>query len=283
MMPRLVPLRHQRLVPLLVQSFQSLTTTLRQAADMAFPVHCPLCGTTDPALFSVVLSGPDTGKRRPGGNTVFCQPCTEAIAPAIESECTRCGAEIGPYSRSDNGCVHCRRKQLRFDSVVCLGMYRGRLKQAMLSAKWSFSATNMNSLAELLLDRQFDRLKSLQIDCIIPMPQHWQQRLTRHFNPAWLIAETLGRGLQADCDVHILRRSRRTRPQKRVSVSQRFANQRDSFRLRDSHLVAGRRFLIVDDVLTTGATCSEVARLLKSQGATACHACVVGRVLDHSA
>ena len=167
-------------------------------------------------------------------------------------------------------------------------MYEGLLKQAMLSAKWSYSAINIQSLALLLWNQKSDALQSLAIDRVIPIPQHWRQRLFRHFNPAWIIAETLSRklssaGSRVPCDVHILRRGRRTRPQKRVAVNRRFSNQQGAFRIRDPHMIRGRRLLIIDDVLTTGATCSEAARMLLKSGAAECHVAVVSRVLDHSA
>lgn len=125
--------------------------------------------------------------------------------------------------------------------------------------------------------------RALQVDRVIPIPQHWRQRLLRHFNPAWLVAEQLAGVLNVPCDIHILRKSRRTRPQKRVSVTQRFDNQKQSYAIQDAAVIRGERILIVDDVLTTGATCSEVAGVLLKAGAAECHVAVIARVLDHSA
>jgi predicted amidophosphoribosyltransferase len=81
----------------------------------------------------------------------------------------------------------------------------------------------------------------------------------------------------------LLYRQRQTRAQKRVPVSQRFGNQADAFSLQDMHVVDGERILLVDDVLTTGATCSEATKLLRQHGAEECHVAVLGRVLDSSA
>ncbi|MFM7924766.1 MAG: ComF family protein, partial [Planctomycetaceae bacterium] len=150
-------------------------------------------------------------------------------------------------------------------------------------AKWSFSSVQIQSLARLLALQCEPQLRLLQIDRIVPIPQHWKQRLFRHFNPAWLIAEELATVLQVPCDIHILQKKRRTRPQKRVSVTQRFDNQKQSCLVRDAHVIQNQRILIVDDVLTTGATCSEAAKVLLQAGAAECHAAVIARVLDHSA
>ena len=254
---------------LLQSSFSRLRSTARHVMDFTFPPQCALCGRVD---------SPSDAH-----DVAYCPECIAELCPAPLNRCECCGAEIGPYAKSDQGCTHCRNRTLRFDSVVCLGMYDDALKQALLSAKWSFSAVRMQSLGALLAHERLAELKEQQCDRIVPIPQHWRQRLVRHFNPAWIIAAELSQRLNIPCDVHLLKRSRRARPQKRVSVGQRFENQSQAFGIRDAHVVRGQRLLIVDDVLTTGATCSEAARLLKQSGAKSCHVAVLARVLDHSA
>ncbi len=246
--------------------FQSLSWL---AVDFVFPAECPLC---DARNFCT-----------PQYSGVFCPTCTQELAPQTQNRCQRCAAEIGPYATSENGCTHCRNRTLRFESVVCLGMYEGPLRKAILSAKWSFSAVRMRALAKLLASHCLLELQECKIDCVIPVPQHWQKRAVRHFNPAWIIAEEVSAALGVPCNPHVLRRQRTTRLQKRVAVSQRFQNQADSFQIANSKIIEGRRVLLIDDVLTTGATCSEAASVLKQFGAATCHVAVLGRVLDHSA
>lgn len=248
-----------------------LTSTIHQAvattANFLCPQHCVLCSAQE-------LAEDNSGCR-------VCVHCRNAIAPKIENSCGRCGAAVGPHVSTADGCVHCRRVPIRFDSVVCLGMYNEPMRNAVLSAKWSWSSVAIESLGILLERRQRDRLASFQPDLIIPIPQNLKARMTRHFNPAEMIALVLSRALEIPVDLHILRRKRTTRPQKRVSVMERFRNQRNSFRIRDTHLVKGKRILLVDDVLTTGATCSEAARVLKAHGALACHVAAIARVLQN--
>ena len=190
---------------------------------------------------------------------------------------------MGLYVSTDNGCVHCRQRVLKFNSVTCLGMYENSLRTAILSAKWSYSAVGMQALAELLMVRSGDELRALQPDIIIPIPQSWQTRIVRRFNAAERIATVLSGHLMIPCDQHVLCRRRGTRPQKRVAVQRRFDNQRGAFRVQDVHVIQGAKVLLVDDVLTTGATCSEAARMLKQNGAKSCDVAVIARVLDHSA
>ena len=271
-----------------------LRQSMLDGIDFVFPRVCLLCnGQLHDAAAGTFPQGqedclqPELSHTQAANNGAnlsgYCSECIALLAPAIEHSCPVCAARTGPFSNTQSGCVHCRTKQLRFQSAVCLGMYEGQLRQMMLQAKWSISRVQIQALAELLCRLQRQQLLQLRPDIIVPIPQHWRQRLTRYFNPSWIIAHTLSCRLSVPCDVHILRRRRRTRPQKRVALNQRFDNQRDAFWLRDAHLLVGKTVLLVDDVLTTGATCSEAARILKTAGARSCHVAVIGRVLDHSA
>ena len=213
----------------------------------------------------------------------FCETCCDALVQKIPHSCVRCAAAVGPHSATENGCVHCRGRKFRFQSVTCLGMYEGKLRDSILLSKWSRSGIQVGALTQLLIAEHIDELRHKEFNLIIPVPQSWDRRLFRSFNAADLIALELARKLQISADRHILRRSRRTRLQKRVSVTKRFENQKGSFRLRDAHLLKNANVLLIDDVLTTGATCSEAARILRQAGAASCHVAVIARVLDHSA
>lgn len=246
-----------------------MKSALWQIADLLFPSRCALCGVVDHAASD-------------GGNA-YCSSCIEQLTPAPINRCQRCAAEIGPFAKSDDGCVHCRNRTLRFKNVVCLGMYEGPLRKALLAAKWSYSAVRMMSLGSLLSTARSQDLAEKKYDQIVPIPQHWRQRMMRNFNPALVIGNELASRMKIECNVHMLKRTAQRRPQKRVSVNQRFSNQSGALAVTDPQAVRGKHILIVDDVLTTGATCSEAAKVLKAAGAKSCSVAVLARVLDHSA
>ena len=246
-----------------------MKSALWQIADLLFPSRCALCGVVDHAASD-------------GGNA-FCPTCIEQLTPAPINRCRRCAAEIGPFAKSDDGCVHCRNRTLRFSRVVCLGMYEGSLRKALLAAKWSHSAVRMKSLGSLLANARSQELGEKKYDRIVPIPQHWRQRMMRNFNPALVIGNELASRMKIECNVHVLKRPGQTRPQKRISMNQRFSNQSGTLAVTDSQAVRGKHILIVDDVLTTGATCSEAGKVLKAAGAKSCSVAVLARVLDHSA
>ncbi|MEZ6060244.1 MAG: phosphoribosyltransferase family protein [Planctomycetaceae bacterium] len=257
---------------MLKQTLDSGRSMLCAGMDVVFPQRCLACATRI-----------DTPARARGRLLHVCDNCRCLLAPEIPWSCQRCGAAVGAFAKTHDGCRHCRGRTLRFRSVTCLGMYEAALRKAILHAKWSFSTVGVRTLAGLLADARRDEFSTLKMDLILPIPQSWQGRLLRHFNPAHSIADELGRTLRVPADRHVLRRRRNPRPQKRVPVLQRFENQHGSFRVQNDNHLRGATVLLVDDVLTTGATCSEATRVLKQHGAKQVHVAVLARVLDHSA
>ena len=264
---------------LLPRALAAAALAWTRTIDAAFPITCLNCGTNRKEEFSTA------GQEH--SSISICDSCRLLLAPEILHCCRICGAETGPFSRTSSGCIHCRKQSLKFTSCICLGMYQGPLKRFMLSSKWSWSSIRVQALAALLWQERQNSISEFHFDTIIPIPQHWTRRLVRHFNPAWVIAETLScrmrkSGINIVCDPHILSRSRSVGLQKRVTLRQRQENQQNSFVVTDVSRIQNRRILLVDDVLTTGATCSEAARTLISAGAADCHVAVVGRVLTHT-
>jgi ComF family protein len=120
--------------------------------------------------------------------------------------------------------------------------------------------------------------KELEVDVVVPIPLHWHRRLTRGYNQAEAIARPLARLLDRPM-VPALRRRRATRPQARLGRRQRGTNLRRAFRLRSRHSMAipGRRVLLVDDVVTTGATLQAAAECLRDAGSDSVMGLVAGR------
>ncbi len=208
----------------------------------------------------------------------LCESCFDELTRDVNATCERCGAPLGPHANPAGKCPHCRGRSFRFKSVTCLGMYDGLLRRLLVSGKWSHSSNNVRTLARAFVDARTNELLAMQPDRIIPIPQIWHRRLLRNFNPAALVATEVSQLIRQPLDMHVLRRSRHTRPQKRASVADRTAIQKDSFRIRDAHVIKGERLLLVDDVLTTGATCNEAVRMLINAGAGECHVAVLARV-----
>ncbi len=234
------------------------------ALDFVFPPACPRCGK-------------DTDK---SNNAHYCPACHEEIAEEIPFSCIRCGAEVGPYVQTTirSGCEECRKLPFAFRQVVRLGIYRNAIRQECLNAKHATQTTIAAALANSLCDEFGPVLEDFKPDIIVPIPHHWWQRNTRFNNPPDAIADVLGKRLGVPADIRLLVKLKRTLPQKRMTAQERRKNLKDVFRIRRGRDLRGKTVLIVDDVLTTGATAHEAARIVKRAGAKKVYVAVIARV-----
>ncbi len=132
------------------------------------------------------------------------------------------------------------------------------------------------ALGGLLWERRGEHLSAIRAELIIPVPMYWRRRLSRGKNNPETLAECLAKSLGIPARKRVLIRHRNTKPQT-GSPTFRFQNVRGAFRVRRPQVVSGARILLIDDVLTTGATCSEAARMLKQSGAAMVAVAVVAR------
>src|SRR5262249_59876855 len=109
--------------------------------------------------------------------------------------------------------------------------------------------------------------KELGLDVVVPVPLHWTRYWWRGYNQCAAVARGVARKVGLPLQTRWLSRPRYTQSQTSLSGSARRNNLKDAFRVRRDVALAGRRVLLIDDVLTTGATAHEAARALKSAGA----------------
>lgn len=238
----------------------STQTTLHQAAsqlyqavlDFVYPPACPLCEREIAAAAQT---------------SAFCDDCLRQLAPSQETSCRRCGAPVGPYTIADKNCILCRREQFAFDEVIRLGLYQDELRVACLKAKNPEGMSLAQGLADLLLDGRTDSFLGRDFDVVIPVPEHWLRRFTRNHYAAETIARQLSTRLNVRLATGILAKHRWTPKQAKSPPVQRRQQQQNAFcALKD--VLHKRTVLLVDDILTTGATTDAAARALKRAGAS---------------
>jgi ComF family protein len=161
--------------------------------------------------------------------------------------------------------------------VVALGRYRGDLSSAIVHTKLKHKEPLTLALARLLFDRRREAIVQLRADMVAPLPMHWLRRWRRGVNGPDLLAEVLAAKLRVPMKFRLLKRARLTTPQTDCSPSERRSNQRQSFRLRRGARIQGQRILLVDDVLTTGATTNEAAKILLKSGAQSVFVAAIAR------
>jgi len=245
-----------QLAGLIVQPFRALK-------GIVYPPLCLVC--------DVDLDGP-------GEN--FCPTCLNEMV-VDQPACPRCATRVGPYTDTATGCPACQRAELRFDAAIRLGVYEGKLRDLCLSFKSVYNELLGPALARLLTQCQGDALWAVQADMVVAVPLHFVRRFSRGFNQAESLARCLGRELKVPHRSRILKRVRRTRPQSELKRDERRENVHGAFRASPTGDLKGATVLLVDDILTTGATCSEAARALKAAGAARVVVAVIARSQEH--
>jgi ComF family protein len=171
-------------------------------------------------------------------------------------------------------CGSCRQGEQEFDMARSYGLYTGNLRKALLQLKFHGREYLGHRLGALLA-RAFEALPEPDSAILAPVPLHPSRRRQRGFNQAELLARGLVRRLRKEARLHgsqlaadCLRRLRATLPQVGLSVSARRENVRGVFSVRRPERVRNRTVVVVDDVMTTGATLSACAAALKRAGAS---------------
>ena len=166
----------------------------------------------------------------------------------------------------------CRNGLRGFDEAFCYGAYEGKLRQLIHLFKYRGMRGLARPLGELMAravprDRQFDAVSAV--------PLHWRRRFARGFNQSELLGRVLARRRGIPM-LRLLRRGTATRAQAGLSNAQRRENVVGAFVAR--RRVAGMRILLIDDVMTTGATLGACARALKKAGARSVSVLTLARV-----
>jgi ComF family protein len=210
----------------------------------------------------------------------FCGPCLRRLAPTGWNPCPRCGANAPPDASATVSCPQCRGMKPRFNAAVALGGYHGGLRRAILRMKRPANEPLTLAVGRLLAQRRREQLTAFAADLIVPVPMFWRRRLRRGVNCPDVLAECLGAALDLPVSRGALVRWRSTLPQHGLTPAGRRRNVRRAFRVRHKQSITGARVLLVDDVLTTGATCDEAARTLRRAGAALVAVAVVARAGD---
>ncbi|HXI43843.1 MAG TPA: ComF family protein [Bryobacteraceae bacterium] len=171
-------------------------------------------------------------------------------------------------------CRLCRSGARGFDTAYCFGVYEGTLRELIHLFKYGRMKPLAKTLAAhmvsaLPLDRRFD--------VVVPMPLHWRRQWQRGFNQSELLARVTAerRGIPM---VKAVRRVRATGAQAGLSNAARRENVAGAFRVRKPRAIEGQRVLLIDDVMTTGATANSCALALKRVGAKSVTLLALARV-----
>lgn len=198
---------------------------------------------------------------------LLCEPCQADLPGLPEHACPMCGECTTHGER----CGSCLVRPPHFSGITTLFRYAFPVDRMIHALKYGHQL----ALAEWFGARLATRLDKLAFDRIMPMPLHPRRLSERGFNQAMEIARVLEKRLHIPVDRNSLQRCQITQPQASLLLKQRHSNVRGAFACQND--LSGLRILLVDDVLTSGATADECARTLALHGAELIHVAVVAR------
>lgn len=214
--------------------------------ELFLPAQCLLCGL-------------------PSNNKLICSYCEKNIL-ADRIYCAHCALTLNQES---DYCGDCLQKTYFFDHIHALGDYNPSLSRLIKQLKYQQQLIAGELLGELLLKSVKARYTHAQLekfDALLAVPLHPKKLQLRGFNQAQIIASCLHKGLNIPLLENKIQRCRHTTAQEGLSVAKRKANLKNAFRCVDPSALNAKNIIVVDDVVTTGATINSLCELLQQQG-----------------
>jgi ComF family protein len=209
-----------------------------------------------------------------------CLMCWQTVRSVRPPFCVRCGDELSPWRAIDPECARCRRRPPRFVLARSAGRYEGALREIIHAFKYERRRLLAEPLAELMRTVGSDVLAGA--DAVVPVPLHPLRSFQRGFNQADDLARHLGLPVWRP-----LRRRRHGPPQAGLPAARRHANLKAAFglsvgwslRQRCDSPLRNRVVVVVDDVMTTGATLDACSRVLIAAGVRSVRALTAARAV----
>lgn len=239
-----------------------LTELAGRMADGFYPRVCPVKGCGEPC---------DVQGRH------VCWSCRSKIELYTEGLCSVCGLFAEGHVGHSFVCGMCKQAKPRFDCARAAGHFQGVLRELIHAFKYNNALWLKHDLVDLLQGCLAAQFKAEDVDVVVPVPLHPVRQRERTYNQSALLAEELAQRLDRRYDEKALVRSRITATQTKFDAAHRRTNILGAFAVARPEWVRQRCVLLVDDVMTTGATLNECARMLKKAGARVVWAVTVAR------
>lgn len=229
-----------------IRSLRHLFTEASAALNLIFPPLCPGCAI------------PTEHPHR------LCTACREQFPHLPSARCPLCSIPFATYAGSQHLCGECLLQHPTYDAVIAGGCYEGLLRDLIHRFKYRGEIRLERTLSDLLRCGLSARIPELHRPALIPIPLHPSRLRERGYNQSLLIARSLGRTFDLPVLPSPLSRVRPTAIQQTLGRADRHRNVRGAFRCLP---LDGIDVILIDDVMTSGATVGEAALMLKRAGA----------------
>nr|WP_169193672.1 ComF family protein [Anaplasma platys] len=208
-------------------------------------------------------------------SSIVCSACYQNISFIERPLCVLCAMPLDNTTCSK--CIHCVAKPSYIAEIAAVFEYNAHAQNMVLRLKYFDDTTHVAGYAQWMYHKGFALLH--RADLIVPVPIHRLRLLSRKYNQSVLLARQIGWLSSKPLEVFALRKTRNTLPQNSLTAAQRAQNVLGSFTVTDARLVRGKVVILVDDVITTGATIQACAHALIDAGAREVLALTLGRTL----
>jgi ComF family protein len=211
----------------------------------------------------------------------FCSDCWPKLNFITAPHCFCCGDPFEVPASPDSRCAICTTDPPPWQRARAIWRYDDISKRPVLALKYQDSTSFVN-IAAPMLQRVGQSLLQHPAALLVPVPLHWTRLAARGFNQSALLTDALQQLSGVTADKHVLRRVRRTPPQQGMNRVQRQSDVHKAFVVPDvaAARLAGRAVILVDDVITTGATVAACAKILLQAGAASIDVLTLARVVQ---
>jgi competence protein ComFC len=223
--------------------------------DLIYPNCCLICKNIIP-----------TNNQR----QLICTDCWDKIEKNLPPFCANCGRHLAPEAIKKGTCPSCSKyaANFYFDRAFSPCTYTGTIKKLIHEFKYSGKDYLSNHLRKLMNTFIRDyQLPIEHLDFVIPIPLHRSRKREREFNQAEILSQTVAKEFHKKVLTDALIRIKPTKTQTELTFQERYQNMENSFSVTKPGLIQDTNLMLIDDVLTTGATSSQAARCLKEAGA----------------
>jgi len=230
-----------------------LSGLLKGLRDLIYPNCCLVCKNKIPPTVQRQL---------------ICAGCRDKVENNLPPFCAGCGRHLDAKAIAKNTCAGCANVQFYFDRAFSPCLYTGTVKKLIHEFKYGgkdYLGEPLGAMMNTFI-RDYN-LPIAHLDFIIPVPLHKSRQREREFNQAEILSRQIGKEFDKKVLTDGLIRNKPTRTQTELTPQERRRNVEKSFWVSRPELVKNTNLLLIDDVLTTGATANEAAKSLKEAGA----------------
>ncbi len=212
-----------------------------------YPPRCPIC--------EELLKGPEM---------LICPECMSRLVLTEDPVCMRCGRALGDLEKEF--CENCERHHFSFSHGLTLLHYNEACALSLSRVKYHGRKEYLRFYGRLTMERYRESFRRMDLDGIVPVPLHPERARRRGYNQAEVLAQILGKELGLPVFSDALLRKKKTRALKTLDPAERLRDLSEAFSGGEIP-EKGLRLLLVDDILTTGATLEACTRVLLRMGA----------------